>query len=94
MQKLEDVRGRGSVNDRGRDELVHGLVVRGFGGVMYETSTTTVDCTTKEGHANGFLLGYSLKSADEVCTLKILNENQYAKGRVGQRKNTFDSWVH
>lgn len=34
VEELEDVGGGRRVDDRGRDELVHGLVVGWFGGVV------------------------------------------------------------
>lgn len=64
VQQLEDVgRGRG-VDDRGRDELVHGLVVGGVRGVVHEAGAADGDGAREEGHAEGFLVGDSLEGAD------------------------------
>lgn len=56
VQKLEHIRRRRGVDDRGGDELIHGLVIRGFGGVMHKTGAAAVDCTGEECHADGFLM--------------------------------------
>lgn len=51
VQQLEDIRGGRGVDDGGGDELVHGFVVRGLGGVVHEAGAAAVDGTGEEGHA-------------------------------------------
>ena len=57
VEELEDVAGWGRVDDGGRDELVHGFVVGGVGGVMHEARTAGVNRAAKEGEADGAPLG-------------------------------------
>lgn len=72
VQELEDVgRGRG-VDDGGGDELVHGFVVGGLGGVVHEAGAAAVDGAGEEGHAQGFLVRDALEGADEVGALEVL----------------------
>ena len=51
VQELDDVVGRRGVDDGGADELVHGLVVAGFAGVVHEARAADVDAAGEEGHA-------------------------------------------
>lgn len=64
MQHLEDVGWGRGVHNGGGDDLVHGFVVRGLGGVVHEAGTAAVDGAGEEGHADGFLVGYALEGAD------------------------------
>lgn len=64
VEEFEDVRGGRGVDDRGGDKLVHGFVVRGFGGVVYEAGAAAGNRAGEEGHAEGFLVGDTLESAD------------------------------
>ena len=72
VQQLEHVTGRGRVDDRGRDELVHGLVVLRARGVVHKASAAAVDGAGEEGHADGAVLGDALEGADEVGSLQVL----------------------
>ena len=56
VQELQHVGGRAGVDDGGGDELVHGLVVGGLGGVVHEAGAAAVDGAGEEGHADGFLV--------------------------------------
>ena len=72
VQELEDVGGGRGVDDGGGDELVHGFVVGGVGGVVDEAGAAAVDGAGEEGHADGFLVGDSLEGADEVGAFEVL----------------------
>lgn len=72
VQQLEDVRRRRGVDDRGRDELVHGLVVRRLGRVVHQPRAAAVDGAREEGHAQRFLVRDALEGADQVGALKVL----------------------
>lgn len=72
VQELEHVRGGRGVDDGGGDELVHGFVVGGLGGVVHEAGAAAVDGAGEEGHAYGFLVGDALEGADEVGALEVL----------------------
>ena len=74
VEELEHVARRGAVDDGGRNELVHGLVVRGAGRVVDETGAAAVDGAGEKGHADGALVGYPLECADEVSTLEVLRK--------------------
>ena len=72
VQHLEHVGWRRGVDDGGRDQLVHGLVVGRFGRVVHEAGAAAVDGAGEEGHADGFLVGDALEGADEVGALEVL----------------------
>ena len=72
VEKLEDVAGWGRVDNGGGDHLIHGFVVRGFGGVMHEAGAAAVDGAGEEGHAYGFWLGYALEGADQIGAFEVL----------------------
>lgn len=72
VQHFEDVRCRRGVDDRGGDDLIHCFVVRWLGRVMDKACTTAVDGAGEEGHTQGFLVGDTLKSTDEVGAFKVL----------------------
>ena len=64
VEHFEDV-GRGRrVDDGGGDELVHCFVVGGCGGVVDDAGAAAVDGAAKESHADGFLVGDALESAN------------------------------
>ena len=66
VQHAQDVGGLWRVDDGGRDELVHGLVVGGVGGVVHEAGAADVDGAREEGHAEGFVVRDALEGADDV----------------------------
>ena len=72
VQELEHVGGGWGVDDGGGDELVHGFVVGGLGGVVHEAGATAVDGAGEEGHAQGFLVRDALEGANEVGALEVL----------------------
>lgn len=72
VQEAEDVAVGGPVDDRGRDDLVHGLVVLGFGRVVHQAGAAAVDGAGEEGHAEGFVVRDALERADEVGALEVL----------------------
>lgn len=74
VEEFEDVGWGRDVDDGGRDDLVHGLVVGGFGWVVDESRATAIDGAGEEGHADGFLVGDALEGADEVCAFEVLKE--------------------
>lgn len=51
VEKLEHVGWGRRVDDRGGDELVHGFVIGGLGGVMDEAGAAAIDGAGEEGHA-------------------------------------------
>lgn len=63
-EEFQDVGGGRGVDDGAGDELVHGFVVGGFGGVVDEAGAGDVDGAGEEGHAQGFLVGDGLEGAD------------------------------
>ena len=72
VEKFEDVgRGRG-VDYAGRDELIHGFVVGGVGGVVDEAGAAGIHCAGDEGHADGALVRDALEGADEVGAFEVL----------------------
>ena len=64
VQQFEHVRGRGRVDDGGGNELVHGLVVGGFGRVVHEAGAAAVDGAGEESHAQASLVRDALEGAD------------------------------
>lgn len=57
-------------------------MVRGFGRVVDQARATAVDRAGEEGHADRFLMGDSLESADEIGALEILRSGfELAGGR-------------
>lgn len=81
VEEFEDVGGRGSVDDGGGDELVHGFVGGGVGGVIEEAGAAGGDGAGEEGYADRTLLGDALEGADEVGTLEVLRLGVNAKSR-------------
>lgn len=57
VEELEDVAGGWGVDDGGGDQLVHGFVVGGVGGIVDETRAAGVDGATEEREADGAPLG-------------------------------------
>lgn len=72
VEQLEHVAGGGRVHDGGGDQLVHGFVVGGVGGVVHEAGAAAGDGAGEEGHADGFLVRDALEGADEVGALEVL----------------------
>lgn len=72
VEHADDVRRGRGVDDGGRDELVHGFVVRGFGGVVDEARAADVDAAGEEGHAEGFVVRDALEGADYVGAFEVL----------------------
>lgn len=64
VQELEHVVWRGGGDDGAGDELVHGLVVGGVGGVVQEAGAAEGGAAAEEGHADGFLVRDALEGAD------------------------------
>ena len=56
MEEFEDVGGGGRVDDGGGDELVHGFVGGGVGGVVEEAGAAGGDGAGEEGDADGALV--------------------------------------
>lgn len=72
VKKLEDVRRRRGVDNGGRYKLVHGLVIGWFCRIVQNSSAAAIDGPREKSHPNRFLVGYSLKGANEVSAFKIL----------------------
>lgn len=72
VEEFQHIAGRGRVDDRGGNDLVHGLVVGRFGRVVDETGAAAVDGAGEESHAQGFLVGNGLERADQIGALEIL----------------------
>lgn len=89
VQEFEHVGWRGDVDDGGGDDLVHGLVVGGFGWVVDEPGAAAVDGAGEEGHADGFLVGDALEGADEVCAFEILCVRERESTKAGSGAATF-----
>lgn len=82
VQQLEHVRRRRRVDDRGRDELVHGFVVGRVGRVVHQAGAAAVDRAGEEGHADGFLVRDALEGADKVGALEVLGAGSVSCPRV------------
>lgn len=72
VQETEDVGVWRGVDDGRRDDLIHCLVIVGFGGVVHETCAAHVDGAGEEGHAKRFVVCDALEGADEIGALEIL----------------------
>lgn len=75
VKHADDVGGRRRVDDGGGDELVHGFVVGGFGGVVDEAGAADVDAAGEEGHAEGFVVRDALEGAEDVGSFEVLKGN-------------------
>jgi hypothetical protein len=87
VQEFEDVGGWGRVDDGRGNELVHGFVGVGVGGVVQVAGAAGGDGAGEEGDADGALLGDALQGADqvrpfEVLFLEVLGDKRNIK-RVG-----------
>ena len=51
VEEAHDIAWQGSVDDRGRDQLVHCLVIRRVGRIVHKAGTTCVNAAREEGHA-------------------------------------------
>ncbi len=81
VEKFKNVGGGWCVDDGGRNELIHGFVVGGVGGVVNEAGAAGIHCAGNEGHADGALVRDTLEGADEVGALEVLKLMLvYAKG--------------
>ena len=74
VEKLEYVRWRGGVDDGGRYQLVHSLVIGWFCRIVHDTSAAAIDGTGQKSHPNRLLVGYTLKGTNEISAFKILME--------------------
>lgn len=72
VQEFEDVGGWGRVDDGRGDELVHGFVGAGVGGVVQQADAAGGDGAGEEGDADGALLGDALQGADQVRPFEVL----------------------
>lgn len=72
VKELDNVGWGRGVDDRGGNELVHGLVVRWLSWVVNKAGAADVDSTRKESHTKRLLMRNALESANEVSTLEIL----------------------
>lgn len=73
VQQFEDDGWSGGVDDGGGDELVHGFVVGGFGGVVDEAGAAGVDAAGEERHAQGFVVRDALEGAEDVGAFEVLD---------------------
>lgn len=74
VKKLEDIRWRRRVDDRGRYQLVHGLVIGWFRRIVHNPSTAAIYGPREKSHPDRLLMGYTLKGTNEVSAFKILVE--------------------
>ena len=72
MQQFCNVRGLRCVDDAGGDELVHSFVVGRVRGIVDESGAAGIDAAGKEGHTKRFVVGDTLKRAEDVSALEVL----------------------
>ena len=60
MQQSKDIVARWAVDYRGRDDLVHGLVILRPCWVVYKTRTATVDSAREEGYSQRLVVSDAL----------------------------------
>lgn len=72
VEDAEDVGGGRGVDDGRGDQLVHGLVGGGVGGVVEQAGAAGGHGAGEEGDADGALLGDGLEGADQIGALEVL----------------------
>ena len=102
VEQAEDGAADGRVDDGGRDDLVHRLVILRMGGIVDDAGAAAGHGAGEEGHPQGFVVGYALEGADQIRPFQVLQKLVSGRwsNRRGERKGnerggqTFDSCVH
>lgn len=85
VQEFDDIGWSGCVDDARGDELIHGLVVVEFRGVVHEAGAAGVYTAREKGHAERFVVGDALEGSNEVGAFEVLAESVMLKNGTRTR---------